>query len=142
MGVNSSMVRLLSDLKPRRLVQARSVVEMGAQQLNDSCLQDKEGLSEIAAAFGVPPLRLPDPIDPMDPCLNEDAPPASLLCRALGAEYTAIDIDGTPGAVCLDLNYDSVPRRLRGGFDLDNKFRYDRARRQSAQCLRDNPRSH
>lgn len=122
MGLNSRTLRLLSQLKQRGALSARSVVDIGAQQLHDSCLADEQGLTEIAAAFGVPTPQLPRPVAPADGLLRGDAPPARLLYEALGAKYTAIDIDGTPDAICLDLNYDSAPRSLQAKFDLTTNF--------------------
>jgi hypothetical protein len=40
----------------------------------------------------------------------------------LGFDYASIDIDGSPGSIPLDLNYDDVPPEAKGGYDLVTNF--------------------
>ena len=50
--------------------------------------------------------------------LDSNAPPARLIWAWLRFEYAAIDIDGSPGSIPLDLNFDEVPRNLKKRFQV------------------------
>lgn len=101
-----------------------AVVEIGAQQLSNDVLRHQENLKQLGEAFGVTAtLDLPDPTKSIFvhgelEHLDSAAPPARDVWRWLGFDYAAIDIDGSPGSIPLDLNFDEVPRKFRKHFQL------------------------
>src|SRR6476646_7402365 len=101
-----------------------AVVEIGAQQLSNDFLRNKERVKELAHAFGVTTsLDLPDPTEPVLlhgklEHLDSNAPPARDVWTWLGYEYAAVDIDGSPGSIPLDLNFDEVPKKFKKHFQL------------------------
>jgi len=105
-----------------------AVVEIGAQQLSNDFLRNKERVKELAHAFGVTTsLDLPDPTEPVLlhgklEHLDSNAPPARDVWTWLGYEYAAVDIDGSPGSIPLDLNFDEVPGKLKKRFQLATNF--------------------
>lgn len=52
----------------------------------------------------------------------EDATAARDFWTWLGFKYAAIDIDGSPGSIPLDLNYDSAPSHVLGKYQLVTNF--------------------
>lgn len=105
-----------------------AVVELGAQQLSNSVLHARAELKRLADALGIEArCELPGPVatgellEGIEP-LNIAAPRAEQLWRWLGFEYSCIDIDGSPGAIPLDLNYDRVPMDARGRYSLVTNF--------------------
>lgn len=44
------------------------------------------------------------------------------LWEWLGFSYASIDIDGSPGAIPLDLNYDDAPAAMRGKFNIVTNY--------------------
>ena len=56
------------------------------------------------------------------PHLDSKAPPARHFWQWLGFEYAAIDIDGSPGSIPLDLNYDRIPTQAKGKYGLVSNF--------------------
>ncbi len=50
------------------------------------------------------------------------APLAREFWTWLGLNYASIDIDGSPGSIPLDLNYDEVPTELIGKYDVVTNF--------------------
>lgn len=104
-------------------------MEIGAQQLGSTCLLAPERLQRLGEVFDV---REPLPIKQADPncpaydgssqVLNSDAPFARELWQWLGFKYAAIDVDGSPGSVPLDLNFDSVPAEQKLKYDLVTNF--------------------
>jgi hypothetical protein len=104
---------------------ARTVVEIGAQQLANRFFDD-DRLKQVAEVFGIDlgaiaTLGHPSPTG-SNLLLAPDAPLARPFWEWLGFRYAAIDIDGSPGSIPLDLNYDSVPRRDRGRYDLVTNY--------------------
>jgi hypothetical protein len=108
---------------------ARRVVEIGAQQAARPLLAARQDLTpvlqELFGASGAWPL--PEPAAPSlsadgAETLSPQAPPTRPFWQWLGFDYAAIDVDGSPGAVPLDLNYDSIPRDWREGFDLVTNY--------------------
>jgi hypothetical protein len=101
-----------------------AVVEIGAQQLSNDVLRNRQKIRELGQAFGVTgEIDLPDPTASVLTHgqlehLDSAAPPARLIWTWLGFEYAAIDIDGSPGSIPLDLNFDEVPKRFRKHFQL------------------------
>ena len=110
--------------RQQRIPSNRLVVEIGAQQLSNSFLRSADLVRQAEAAFGAArPYALPAPQRATisaehGELLDRDAPLARDFWIALGFDYTAIDVDGSPGSIALDLNYDSVPDALRGKYGL------------------------
>ena len=50
------------------------------------------------------------------------APFARDFWHWLGFQYAAIDIDGSPGSIPLDLNFDSIPTEHNGRYSLVTNF--------------------
>lgn len=129
MGIGSDTIGLLIWLKqaghfPRR----PAVVELGAQQLSNTFLRAGPTVAELGRVFGRRrPFKLPQPrpsqfghgqIELLDP----EAPFARDFWKWLGFKYASIDIDGSPGSIPLDLNYDDVPDWAVGKYHLVTNF--------------------
>jgi hypothetical protein len=105
-----------------------AVVEIGAQQLSNSFFRHREGLAQLEQAFGVSRPLPGQPADigtPPGAALEQmaaDAPSARAFWEWLGCTYAAVDIDGSPGSLPLDLNYDAVPLSSRGRFHVVTNF--------------------
>jgi hypothetical protein len=105
-----------------------SIMEIGAQQISNSVLRDPERVDELGRLFGVqsaPPLPAPVPASYTPngyERMSPRAPFARDLWTWLGFSYAAIDIDGSPGSVPLDLNSAEVPAALVGKFHLVTNF--------------------
>jgi hypothetical protein len=101
-----------------------AIVEIGAQQLSNDVLRNQEKLSQLGQAFGITTaLDLPEATESVLvhgklEHLDSNAPPARIIWTWLGFEYAAIDIDGSPGSIPLDLNFDDVPRKFRKHFKV------------------------
>jgi len=101
-----------------------AIVEIGAQQLSNDVLRNREKIRELGQAFGITgDIDLPDPTASVLlhgelEHLDSAAPPARLIWTWLGFEYAAIDIDGSPGSIPLDLNFDEVPKKFKKHFQL------------------------
>jgi hypothetical protein len=101
---------LISRLKEQGyLSPTAAVIEIGAQQVNETLRKSSGDLEALGRLYGV---LGPVPTLPIGTPGNHvlvGAPPARLIWQWLGVEYAAIDIDGSPGAIPLDLNYDDIP---------------------------------
>jgi len=129
MGIGATDLRLLMTLKAQGYIpQGSSVIEIGAQQLADSFLACRQELEAMGKLFGIeqpcpllqqlaPTLRV-EGLKPLDP----DAPWARQFWTWLELSYAAIDIDGSPGSIAMDLNYDDVPAALLGKYQLVTNF--------------------
>lgn len=125
MGISQHDLELLIELRRQKHIPLnRYVVELGAQQLSNSFLRSDDLVRRAEAAFGAArPYALPAPgpatvsAEHME-LLDGAAPFARDFWIALGFDYTAIDVDGSPGSIPLDLNYDQVPGDLRGKYGL------------------------
>ena len=125
MGLGADILRVVTRLHEQGYLKGpTSIVEIGAQQLNNSFLRDRDGVDTIGKLFGAKtPLSLPAAtqaqiVDGGIEDLSPDAPLARQFWEWLGFDYTAIDIDGSPRSIPLDLNYDAVPNWARKKFDL------------------------
>jgi hypothetical protein len=125
LGINRLDLELLIALRQQRHIPLNPyVVELGAQQLSNSFLRSGDLVREAEAAFGAPrPYALPAPGPSTmsaehTELLDSAAPFARDFWLTLGFDYTAIDVDGSPGSIPLDLNYDQVPAALRGKYGL------------------------
>jgi SAM-dependent methyltransferase len=129
LGIGSDAIEILIKLRASGHLHPRgAVMEIGAQQLSNEFLIRQEKLTRLGSVFGTEkPLALPQPKsshvvhgDLMH--LDQDAPRARDFWRWLGFDYAAIDIDGSPGSIPLDLNYDRAPLHARQKFDLVTNF--------------------
>lgn len=125
MAINRRDLELLIELRRQQHIPTnRFVVEIGAQQLSNSLLRSPDLMRQAEAIFSADrPYSLPAPTPATisaehGELLDRDAPPARDFWIALGFDYTAIDVDGSPGSIALDLNYDQVPVALQGKFGL------------------------
>ena len=94
-----------------------AVADVGAQQLGNDVLRNRRILPVVARLFAVP-LQGFGSTDRTDKTLPVDAPSARRFWEWLGCSYTAIDIDGSPGSLPLDLNVDEVPAEHKGRYQL------------------------
>jgi hypothetical protein len=129
MGIGGSDLRLVIKLQEQGLIPAKSsIVEIGAQQLNDDFLFSRAEIETMARLCGAeqpcplpPPLTMPVNDGRLKP-LDASAPWARQFWSWLGFNYASIDIDGSPGSIPLDLNYDDVPAHFAGKFQLVTNF--------------------
>ena len=129
MALTSRELHLIRRLWDAGHIPARPrLVELGAQQLANDFLRRAGEIAELGRAMGVATSpSLPGP--GKDECylegleiLSPDAPAARPFWQWLGFDYAAIDFDGGAHSIPLDLNFDSVPARYRGRFDLITNF--------------------
>lgn len=125
MGVNSKDLRLFLRLAQQGMIKRNGkIVEIGAQQLSNDFLRAEALVRNLEAAFTAP--RAFVLAQPSDAAFGIDgieiqsgsAPVARDFWITLGFDYSAIDVDESPGSIPLDLNFDSVPDAMRGKFDL------------------------
>jgi hypothetical protein len=110
-------------LEEQGLPRAGKIIEIGAQQLTEEFLRDREGIATLAHTLGIAaPLDLRAPRERVlaggSELLPGDAPPARLFWEWLGYDYASIDLDGSPGSIPLDLNFDQVPDEHLHRYDL------------------------
>lgn len=126
MGLSRFDIRLLTVLKlaGHDLIGSGAVMEIGAQQLSNEFLESRDELNQLAKLFGVS-----EPWSLMErpkgvllhgnvEHLDSDAPRAGRFWKWLGYRYACIDVDGSPGSLSIDLNYDDVPPSERGCYQL------------------------
>src|SRR5579863_9325658 len=125
MGVNRKDLQLLVRLAEQGHIKPCSkIVEIGAQQLSNSFLRSEDLVRKAEAALGAPhpyPLPAPGPVvlaAGRVELQDSAAPFARSFWTSLGFDYAAIDVDGSPGSIPLDLNFDETPAGLRGKYDL------------------------
>lgn len=126
MAIGEGALELLIKLRTADyLSPGGAVVEIGAQQLGSSFLMVPERIAHLGHLFGrdqklpiVTPQQSPD--EEID--FNLTAPFAREFWHWLGFDYAAVDIDGSPGSIPLDLNYDSVPPEAKGKYKLVTNF--------------------
>lgn len=127
MGIGSGDLDLLIRLRKAGCLEPPcAIIEIGAQQLSNHFF-DNERLRELARLFGADPAAIyalgkaaSDRQGPQD--LPPDAPLARGFWEWLGLRYAAIDIDGSPYSIPLDLNYDRAPKFARGAYHLVTNF--------------------
>jgi hypothetical protein len=129
MAMGSGDVEIVRRLKQEGYLEGPlSVIEIGAQQLANSLLaaqESLEGVGDLFDAFRPCPLpgAIPTQIgDGGSEHLAENAPAAREFWRWLGFDYAAIDIDGSPESIPLDLNYDSTPENRLSKYQLVTNF--------------------
>lgn len=129
MGIGAGALGLLARLRAKGLIRpGMSVVEIGAQQLADSFLGAMASVDGLGHVFGATqpwrvPLRPPAEITHGGAeRLGAGAPLARDFWLWLGCSYASIDIDGSPGSIPLDLNFDQISEEMRGRFALVTNF--------------------
>lgn len=129
MGTNHKDLELLIRLAEQGHIKPNSrIVEIGAQQLSNSFLGSVDAIRKLEALLNSSrTYKLPEkPQSRFTPegveLLSPDAPMARDFWISLGFEYSAVDVDGSPGSIPLDLNYDQAPQALRGKFDIVTNF--------------------
>jgi predicted O-methyltransferase YrrM/SAM-dependent methyltransferase len=124
MGINSADLAVLVNLRKKGHFEVpRAVMEIGAQQLSADVF-DGEHLAEVGDLFGAD-VNLISNLGSAKGTraeLSPEAPLARHFWEWLGFSYASIDIDGSPGSIPLDLNYDDVPEGSRGKFPLVTNF--------------------
>jgi len=125
MGIGIDAVPLLSKLRQGEYLPTPSaVVEIGAQQLANSFLEGQSQVDALGELFGVktkfamPEVKPTHLVHGTLEHLDPQAPFARGFYEWLGFRYASIDIDGSPGSIPIDLNYDAVPRRHKGKYQL------------------------
>jgi hypothetical protein len=124
MGHGSQELRIVTRLVAEGYInRGAKIVEIGAQQLSNDFLRHQQEVDELGRLLGVQtPSSLPAPgreerqagqLETLQP----DAPSAKAFWEWLGFQYAMIDLEAD-GRIPLDLNFDKVPGRYRGHFDL------------------------
>jgi len=120
MGLSSKDIEAVLALRSEGYFEGnRSIVEIGAQQISSDLFEDKTWFAKCGEAFGVGEREFNGPSElkivhggtrDLDPA----APLSVDLWEWLGFKYNAIDVDGSPGAIPLDLNFDPAPPEMVG----------------------------
>ena len=126
MALGQPEIDVLIRLRIAGFLPARSrVIEIGAQQLANDFLRAAERITRLGELFDIgisPAFAAPDRIVVPGEPLDAAAPLARDFWLWLGFEYAAIDIDGSPESIPLDLNYDDAPPEAKGRYDLVTNF--------------------
>ena len=123
--MGASILPLLMTLKQRGYIpNGSAVIEIGAQQLDKSFVGAAEDIAATGRFFGIttPPPSFAWTGPRSDTNVLAGAPLAREFWTWLGLNYASIDIDGSPGSIALDLNYDEVPAGLLGRYDVVTNF--------------------
>jgi hypothetical protein len=123
--MGASTLPLLMALKRRGYIpNGSAVIEIGAQQLDESFVGATEDIAATGRFFGItsPPPSFAWTGPRSDTNVLAGAPLAREFWTWLGLNYASIDIDGSPGSIALDLNYDEVPAELVGRYDIVTNF--------------------
>jgi hypothetical protein len=124
MGFGLGDLWLVQRLKTQGLLpDPFAVAEIGAQQVDVSILENSAELVALGDALGI---KSPLPALALTTSDGSHALAGAPMTREiwqwLGVDYLAIDIDGTPGAIALDLNCDVVPAAVRSKYGLVTNF--------------------
>jgi hypothetical protein len=129
MGIGSDTLYFIEFLKSGNFLPRNAkLMELGAQQLSNDFLRAGSEVERLGTVFQAgTPFLLPKPgvsrvVHGHHERLDASAPLARDFWIWLGFEYASIDVDGTPGSILLDLNYDRVPPELEQKFDLVTNF--------------------
>ncbi len=123
--MGASTLPLLMALKRRGYIpNGSAVIEIGAQQLDESFLGATNDIAATGRSFGIttPPPSFAWTRPRSDTNVLAGAPLARAFWTWLGLSYASIDIDGSPGSIPLDLNYDEVPTEFIGKYDVVTNF--------------------
>ena len=122
MGIGTNDLRLLLRLRTLGYIpRAASVVEIGAQQIENHVLLDQRIFEDLRAEFGSSKIlnwSVPQSISHTP----QNGPLSREMWVGLGCSYNAIDIDNSPHSIMLDLNHDSVPAASLNAFDLVTNY--------------------
>jgi hypothetical protein len=131
MGISVNAANLIYGLKSNGYLKGGdAVMEIGAQQIENDLLESADTLKKLANAFNVPPFP-PKPTWKVTQRnflasgmehLSANAPHARELYEHLGLRYDCVDLDDSFHSIKLDLNYDSVPPRLKSQYSLVTNF--------------------
>jgi hypothetical protein len=125
MGIGSEELRILLALKREGYIPNNStVIEIGAQQLNDTFIASSDDIAATGKLFGAngsPPAFARHGSRDINDVLA-GAPLARNFWTWLGLKYAAIDVDGSVDSIPLDLNHDEVPRESLGRYGLVTNF--------------------
>src|SRR5262245_15167213 len=105
MGITIKELGVLLELKKQGYLDGKQkIIEIGAQQISNNFLEAKELLNQIAQAFQKAKLELPEVtrrnlMHGAMEHLSSDAIYARVFWEWLDFDYTAIDIDDSPGAI-------------------------------------------
>ena len=130
MGINRLDLELVLRLRREGHLQDKAaVIELGAQQLARVAIEAKDVLSALGESFGAQgelslsvPSSKREYADGREERLDPEAPMARAMWKWLGFSYAAIDIDGSPESIPLDLNFDDVPQPHRGQYNLVTNY--------------------
>jgi hypothetical protein len=123
--MGASVLPLLMNLKRQgHIANGSAVIEIGAQQLDESFIGATEDIAATGRYFGVtgPPPSFARTGPRSDTNVLAGAPLSHEFWTWLGLNYASIDIDGSPGSIPLDLNHDEVPAELVGRYDIVTNF--------------------
>lgn len=128
MGVGSETFSIVDQLcKENYLKLPCKVMEIGAQQLNIEFLDNLAIQEKLFSTCGIDlkPINLRSLLDihQLKKFQEISGPNLSNLYSKsfweyIACPYKAIDVDNSPHAIPLDLNYDKVPRKWKNQFDL------------------------
>src|SRR5262249_1676129 len=96
--------------------------------LSNSFLKEENQIARLGELFNVTrPFSFAAPLNShLGPggreLLEPEAPLARHFWRWLGFDYASIDIDGNPGSIPLDLNYDHTAQEILGRYNLVTNF--------------------
>jgi hypothetical protein len=116
MGIGIDFLHDLAVIKRAGLLDdCSAVAEIGRQQFSHDVFGSSQ-LHQLCTLYSIP---VPDIGAAATPDrFTEDAPYSRPLWQALGYRYVAIDIDGSPDSLPLDLNVDEVPAEHKGAYGL------------------------
>jgi hypothetical protein len=123
-GIGSTEFLTVANLRKEGYLTGRPlVVEIGAQQMSGGLFNDQSWIDICASAFGVPRREFHGAGSGVFKgssveYLSAEAPSARDVWQWLGFDYAAIDVDGSPGAIPLDLNFAKTPGNMVGKADL------------------------
>ena len=110
MGLGPPVIELYRQLKLQGVLEGiTEVMELGSQ---DFWCPQKNLMAGLLKAFG----RTAD--SALLDTNNANQKPARLLYEGLGMNYHCVDVDGRLGSLVMDLNFDTVPDKHKGRYDL------------------------
>jgi hypothetical protein len=128
MAISQGDLWLLQQLREQGyLPDQLAIADIGAQEVSGNILDNRDDLLALGETFGVrtsPPTLVGKEAGKEGEGQHRLAgkPMAREIWHWLGADYVAIDVDGSANAVALDLNYDAVPASERASFALVTNF--------------------
>src|SRR5580693_300359 len=124
-GMGASTLPLLMALKRRGYIpNGSAVIEIGAQQLDESFVGAAEDIAATGRLFGLttPPPSFAWTGPRSDTNVLAGAPLAREFWTWLGLHYASMAIAGSPGSIPLALICDDVPAELIGRYDVVTNF--------------------